>query len=247
MSHPLSTSRRAELAQRARAGQPARAFLVRALSRSRGGDRRPGRFSRKRWLRRLEIGLWTAGCLLLTAAIGTQADAALWQWRAGLELAELTAVPETPSEERPARIPLDDGAPLAWLRVPRLGIDAIVAEGVSTAVLARAIGHLPASARPGEAGNIALAAHRDTFFRPLEGIRTGDEILLERPDGVGTYRVAWTKVVAPSDTTVLADTSGDTLTLVTCYPFRWVGPAPERFVVRAERIAGPPTEGRQPA
>jgi sortase A len=118
--------------------------------------------------------------------------------------------------------------------VPRLGLSAIVREGVDEATLRRAVGHVPQTARPGEAGNAALAAHRDTFFRPLKHIRKGDRIKVTTPDGAHEYRVTETRVVAPDDVSVLAPTMNPTLTLVTCYPFNFVGTAPKRFVVRAQ-------------
>lgn len=120
------------------------------------------------------------------------------------------------------------------IEVPRLGLSAIVREGVDDATLRRAVGHVPDTALPGEAGNAALAAHRDTFFRPLKHIRKGDRINVTTPDGAHEYRVTETRVVAPDDVSVLAPTMNPTLTLVTCYPFNFVGTAPKRFVVRAE-------------
>jgi LPXTG-site transpeptidase (sortase) family protein len=233
----MSSSRREDAARRARAGRPARAFLSlrrRLRSLTRRADRT---------LRRVEIGLWATGALLLTAAVGVRADAGLYQWRAERELGELArtapaiAAP-APERQGPPRPALAEGTPLARLVVPRLDLEAVVAEGIGRAVLSRAVGRVPASARPGEHGNLALAAHRDTFFRPLERIRVGDRVRVERPDGVDEYQVEWTAVVEPSDVSVLADTPEATLTLVTCYPFDYVGPAPDRFVVRARRLDG---------
>ncbi|GMU65569.1 MAG: hypothetical protein AMXMBFR36_18430 [Acidobacteriota bacterium] len=189
-------------------------------------------------MRRVEIGLWATGAVLLTAAVGVRADAGLYQWRAGRQLEQVIATPVPGAIARPA---LAEGTPLAKLRIPRLGLEAVVAEGVEESVLSRAVGHLPSSARPGEIGNIALAAHRDTFFRPLEGIRVGDLVRLEAPSGTDEYRVEWFSVVAPHDVAVLAATDHPALTLVTCYPFRYIGPAPERFVVRARRVGGDPS------
>jgi sortase A len=120
------------------------------------------------------------------------------------------------------------------IEAPRIGLSAIVREGVDDETLRRAVGHLPETALPGEAGNAALAAHRDTFFRPLKNIRKGDRITVTTPDGVHEYRVSETLVVSPDDVSVLAPTSNATLTLVTCYPFNFVGSAPKRFIVRAE-------------
>lgn len=122
---------------------------------------------------------------------------------------------------------------LGRLRIPRLGISAMVGEGVDTRTLDRAVGHVPGSAFPGEAGNVSLAGHRDTFFRKLASIRPGDRIRLVTPDGSFEYRVEHIGVVSPASVEVLRDTGEPALTLVTCYPFRAIGPAPDRFVVRA--------------
>jgi sortase A len=223
------TSGREDAARPARAGRPARAFFVSAHRRLRAVARRADR-----GLRRVEIGLWATGAVLLTAAVGVRADAGLYQWRAGRQLEQVIAAP--PAAPDVVRAAIAAGTPLARLRIPRLGLEAVVAEGVEESVLSRAVGHLPASARPGETGNMALAAHRDTFFRPLEEIRVGDVVRIETPSGTDLYEVEWLSVVAPSDVSVLAATDHPALTLVTCYPFRYVGAAPERFVVRARQV-----------
>ena len=121
------------------------------------------------------------------------------------------------------------------LRIPRLGLSAMVGEGVDDRTLGRAIGHIPSSAFPGEMGNVSLAGHRDTFLRKLNHIRTGDRIEIVTADGVFGYRVVRARVVSPYDTKVLLDTGEPLLTIVTCYPFHAIGPAPERFVVHARR------------
>ena len=98
------------------------------------------------------------------------------------------------------------------------------------------MGHYPSSALPGEGGNVVLAGHRDTFFRPLRNIRRGDRIILETPRATLDYRVETTAVVNPNDVAVLAPTAGNILTLVTCFPFYYIGPAPHRFIVRAKLV-----------
>lgn len=125
---------------------------------------------------------------------------------------------------------------IGHLRVARLGLSVIVIEGISKATLRRAAGHIPGTVLPGEAGNIGIAGHRDTFFRGLRNIRQDDIITLDTPLGEYGYRVVSTRVVSPFDVDVLDSTGDQTLTLVTCYPFYFLGSAPDRFVVRAERV-----------
>lgn len=121
------------------------------------------------------------------------------------------------------------------LEIPRLGLSIIVREGVDAETLRLAVGHIPGTASPGDTGNVGLAGHRDTFFRRLRDVRAGDEVRLTTVDGRYTYRVRSTSVVAPDDTSVLDGTARPSLTLVTCYPFYFVGAAPKRFIVRAEQ------------
>jgi sortase A len=128
---------------------------------------------------------------------------------------------------------LVDGGSIGEIRIPRLGLAAIVAQGDSAAVLRRAVGHLSETALPGQSGNVVLAGHRDTFFRPLKLVRAGDAIVVETRDGDFDYVVEWTAVVRPTDIDVIEPTDRRTLTLITCFPFSYVGPAPDRFVVRA--------------
>lgn len=131
-----------------------------------------------------------------------------------------------------------EGSVLGRLEIPRLGMKVIVNEGVSDGVLRHAVGHIPQTALPGERGNVALAGHRDTFFRPLRKIQTGDAIALRTPAGDFEYQVESTFVVAPNDVQVLEPSKERMLTLVTCFPFYYVGSAPNRFIVRA-RFVGP--------
>jgi len=128
---------------------------------------------------------------------------------------------------------LGTGDVVGRLEIPRLSLSAIVFEGADQDVLERGAGHLPGSALPGDRGNTVLAAHRDTFFRPLRGIRIGDVVKIHRPLQDSVYVVQSARVVEPDETDVLKSTGEPALTLITCYPFRFVGPAPERFVVRA--------------
>ena len=131
---------------------------------------------------------------------------------------------------------LREMSPIGQLEIPRIHISAMVAEGTSPAVLSRAVGHVSGTALPGQSGNITLAAHRDTFFRHLHDIQAGDVIDVKESGHEYRYRVRFTAVVGPRDTWVLEPTPKETLTLVTCYPFHFVGPAPDRFIIRARRI-----------
>jgi len=123
------------------------------------------------------------------------------------------------------------------IEIPRIGLKAMILEGATRRTLALAVGHIPGTALPGGNGNTALAAHRDTFFRGLSDIRLGDTILVTTLEGSFEYRVESFRVVGPRDTRVLENSAEPVLTLVTCYPFHYLGPAPERFIVRATRAA----------
>jgi sortase A len=142
--------------------------------------------------------------------------------------------PAKESEKQPPR----EGAVVARLAILRLGLSMMVVEGVEDTDLKLAAGHIPGTALPGEQGNIGIAGHRDTFFRPLRFIRKDDLIALTTLHGTYRYRVVSTRIARPDDVQVLYPTRCDTLTLVTCYPFDFVGPAPSRFIVRAERSVG---------
>jgi sortase A len=131
---------------------------------------------------------------------------------------------------------LGEMSPIGRLEIPRVHISAMVAEGTSSRVLSRAVGHATGTALPGQHGNVTLAAHRDTFFRHLSEVRSGDIIEMKEPGREYRYQVRFTAVVGPKDTWVLEPTGKETLTLLTCYPFHFVGPAPDRFVIRARRL-----------
>ncbi len=122
------------------------------------------------------------------------------------------------------------------LEIPRLDLSVMVLEGVDARTLQRAVGHIPGTALPGATGNTGLSGHRDTFFRPLQDIRRHDLIKFTTKLGVYRYRVVAIKLVEPRDITVLDSIGNESLTLVTCHPFTFVGAAPMRFIVQAERI-----------
>ena len=140
-----------------------------------------------------------------------------------------TAFPASPATSPPAV----SGGLIGSLDIPRLGLSAIVVEGTSATSLRRAVGHITGTALPGQPGNVGISGHRDTFFRPLRNIRRNDIITLTTLFGEYRYRVVSTSIVRPDSVAELDPTRGEILTLVTCYPFYYVGPAPNRFIVRA--------------
>jgi sortase A len=128
------------------------------------------------------------------------------------------------------------GGLVGRMEITRLGISVAIAEGTDHATLRRAAGHILGTALPGRSGNVGIAGHRDTLFRPLRNIREDDVITLTTLQGEYRYRVVSTKIVSPSDVAVLNPDGHEILTLVTCHPFYFVGPGPNRFIVRAERV-----------
>lgn len=199
-----------------------------------------------RWLRRAEIALFVIGVSLLGGATVAVARSRVYQARqerafSALErrAASLPA-PAAPSNPAPAvaaaQDPGADPLPLGRIEVPRIGLSAIVMEGADDATLAVAVGRIPGTARPGDRGNMALAGHRDSFFRELRHIRVDDVVRFRTPGQVLEYRVDSTEVVGPKEVRVLEPSRDEVLTLVTCYPFEYVGRAPGRFVVRASRL-----------
>lgn len=127
----------------------------------------------------------------------------------------------------------DAGSTLAVLRIPSAAIEVPVFDSTDKIALNRGSGHVEGTARPGEAGNIAIAGHRDGFFRGLKDIEVGADIEVLTLQGRRVFRVSELRVVDPLDVSVLDSTDATMLTLITCYPFYYVGSAPERFIVRA--------------
>jgi sortase A len=161
--------------------------------------------------------------------------ARLYQMR---EQKHFSAPPSRPNPQRtppPAPKPAPKyGTVFAMLVIPRIGLSAVVVEGTGEQELQLGPGHIPATPLPGEGGNVGVAGHRDTFFRPLRHIRTDDIIRLVSREQEFRYKVVSTQVVDPTNVGVLSPTGRETLTLVTCYPFQYVGSAPKRFIVRAD-------------
>jgi len=204
------------------------------------------------WIERL---LLTVGALLVTGYAVVVLEARAFSARQERRLEQgLSAARSSRAGPAAAKVPKRKPAG-AWpalapqdlvgrIEIPRLKLRAIVAEGVSARTLRLAVGHLPGSALPGEAGNVVLAAHRDTFFRPLEDVQPGDAVVLTTTEGRFAYSVEATDVVEPSRTDLLAPGTEPALTLVTCYPFDAVLPGgPLRYVVRAVAVL---PEGNRP-
>ncbi len=145
--------------------------------------------------------------------------------------------PQTRRMPPAAAKPLKRGALIGRVDIPRLNVSAAVAEGDDKKILGRAVGHLPDTPLPWHRrGNVAIAAHRDGLFRPLEQIQINDKVSLITPHGDFHYRVKRKQIVNPDDVWVLAPTAKPTITLITCYPFSFVGRAPRRFIVQAELV-----------
>jgi sortase A len=166
------------------------------------------------------------------------------QWLARERLESTLPVVTSPSTSSPsasstAPSRVASGTPLAILTIPRVGLSAVVLQGSDGHTLRSGLGHIEGTPLPGESGNVAIAGHRDTFFRRLQGVQVGDGILLDTPEGSVRYRVSWRRIVNPDEVGVIGPSDDAVLTLVTCYPFWFIGAAPDRFVVRAERVTDP--------
>jgi sortase A len=195
-------------------------------------------------LRRVQAALLILGCLAMGFCAFVYFQAALFQkherWRFEETLASSAQGRDSlEGVQRSARKSLGDGTPLGWIEVPRLGLSVVLVEGVSRRDLRLAVGHIPGTAFPNELGNIGIAGHRETFFRDLRRIRPDDLVIVRTSAGFTEYSVEWTRIVKPSSVDVLAASAHPELTLVTCYPFYYVGPAPQRFIVRAGRVGTP--------
>jgi sortase A len=180
--------------------------------------------------------LLIAGVLAMGFTAWTYVERYAWQtyesWR--FDHIRTHAEPLPPDAEQ---LSLIGKTAIGKINIPRLGISAILKEGVGQRTLNLAVGHIPSTALPGQPGNVGVAAHRDNLFRGLKDIRQDDSITLATLDNTWVYRVVSIKVVDPTDISVLDATVGEnTLTLVTCYPFYFVGNAPQRFIVRALQV-----------
>jgi sortase A len=182
-----------------------------------------------RWISRV---LLAAGFMLLGYCGTSWIDSRMQQIEGNMELDRLLRHPPeaTASVVRPPA----HGDLIGRVSIPRLGMSDVVFEGTDDQVLHRGVGHLTGSALPGQPGNVVLAGHRDSFFRDLRNIRKGDLVDVTTESGTRSYAVDSTEIVDPSEIGVEAPTPAPTLTLITCYPFNFVGNAPQRFIIRAQ-------------
>jgi sortase A len=185
----------------------------------------------KRWLR-----VWLEWTLLGVGigCLGTFGLASLEAYR--FERAQAAAF-ERSAAPPDRTVPAPPGSLVGLLSVPRLGLSTAVVEGDDSKSLKLSAGHLPDTPWPWQPGNSAIAAHRDGRFRALRDIKVGDDVRLRTSRGELRYRVRELSIVEPDDLTVLAPREKSSLTLITCYPFTYIGNAPKRFIVRAERLA----------
>jgi len=184
-----------------------------------------------KWVQR---ALFAAAILMLSYAGFVVVDTWIFQKQEDAALARF--IPERPADGVPEVAAAGPDGLIGRLAIPGLELSVMVLEGTSHKTLRRAAGHIAGTAFPGQGGNVGIAGHRDTFFRPLRKIRPDDLITLTTLRSEYRYRVVFTKVVSPDNVAMLSSGGSESLTLVTCYPFYFLGPAPDRFIVRATRV-----------
>lgn len=177
-----------------------------------------------------------AGLALIAWPVYVSTDSAIAQWSGRRELARAVQE-ETIVVRKPGTAPeltLAPGTVLGQFAVPRLGLSYVLLEGTDSRTLDRSVGHVEGTGLPGSAGNVAIAGHRDRHFRKLEWLQRDDQIVLTSRGGARyVYRVEWSRVFKPGDIQVLDESHGPAITLITCFPFEYVGAAPLRLIVRA--------------
>ncbi len=184
---------------------------------------------------------WTRNLLFLLGALAVSyvglmlVHARQFQEVANSTLEQRMQVEEQRKESLPGSA-TKEGDLLGRLEIPQLGMKVAILEGTTSQTLAVGVGHIKGTALPGEQGNIGIAGHRDTYFRALKNIHSGDEIRIQTSTGLSRYMVDKLQVVAPEDVSVLAYSAASAITLVTCYPFHFIGAAPQRFVVHAHQV-----------
>jgi sortase A len=194
-------------------------------------------------VRHAEQGFFLAGgCLALVYCGFAYFEAALYQASEISRLANIVPAANSPQTRKAMEVALRggirEGSSFGRIDIPRIGVSSVMIEGVTPRNLRVAVGHIPGTALPGEPGNAVIAGHRDTFFRKLRELRKDDIIILSAVYGSYRYSVAAIRIVQPGNLAVMDYSTEPVLTLITCYPFYYVGPAPQRFVVRARQITG---------
>lgn len=183
---------------------------------------------------------WMGSCLLIVGALTLSYVALTLLYAKHYQEAADNALDrqifaEEQHQSGPSQAVAKEGDVLGRIEVPRLKLRVAILEGTTARTLRLGVGHIDGTAFPGTAGSIGIAGHRDTYFRGLKDIRKNDQILLETPAGTSRYEVDWIRITDPADGGILAPTTNSGLTLVTCYPFHYIGAAPERYVVHAHR------------
>jgi len=151
----------------------------------------------------------------------------------------LSASPRLPPPRNAAlAIPasLKEGDVVGRILIPRINVTVAILQGTTPQTLLLGVGHIDGTPLPGETGNSGIAGHRDTFFRNLRDLRSGDQIQIQTVSGISNYQVDWLQIIDPRDTAILTPSAGAELTLVTCYPFHYIGHAPERFAAHAHKL-----------
>jgi sortase A len=184
-----------------------------------------------RWTRRI---LLIAGILALSYVAITLIGARIYQINALSILDKQILVEIQQKAEQPV-LAINEGDILGRIEIPAIGVSVVILQGTTSRTLRLGVGHIKGTALPGEPGNIGIAGHRDTYFRALKDIRKDDEIQLQTATGITRYKVDGIQITSPGDVGVLAPTAESSLTLVTCYPFYYIGAAPKRFIVHAHR------------
>jgi sortase A len=180
--------------------------------------------------------LLLAGGVAIAVSAGSFIGMTVWQkWQNRVFDHQRTA-PQT-STQTSGQPRVKTGDVVGRLAIPRLNVRVMVREGADARTLSLALGHIPGTALPGQRGNMGVAGHRDTLFRGLRNVAANDEITFETPGATYVYRVTTMRIVKPQDVQVLDPGPTRELTLVTCYPFEYVGSAPDRFIVKAQLIS----------
>lgn len=195
----------------------------------------------------LERALWTAGCCAVGYYVLTSIDASLTQRQLAKSFEESRTHDGIPAQATLnnstadlQKAPAQSGSRLVGrLEIPKLDLSTVILEGVGSQTLRVGLGHVPGTSMPGQPGNVVIAGHRDTFFRPLQKIKIGDEVFVDTTVRTYCYQVRSFEIVDPRNVNALRFRNKNELTLITCYPFSYIGPAPKRFVVHAEPVLAP--------